>query len=380
MTDDSSPAVTGAASASELQHELHAQLVAGGIDSGKATALARDLILRGNLENAHERVQDAITLHRGGIPDHAIGSIVQGTERHPALTLLARGIPGTVITHLWQVDWLGDALFELENGRPLDIVVRVADHRSLELNNLVDLTRRGMTDSHLEMLLGADAGKADLTSVLASGGTWEDIEALLLARTGNTSGTLDAYTETLEPATKDLPVDVRRLAARLAGTCAGHMLDYLPAAAAITGQPWEDTALTLLTENNAGNGDAWPTLILAARALETDSGTRAAAGSSQNDTPATAVDIDTLAARLTDQCTRARWPGDPHALRAYAAACALLPWTGQVGGPGDNPHEDPRLTLTNSTITARSLDAPQRNVTISAAALQAAGARQHTRR
>jgi hypothetical protein len=281
----------------------------------------------------------------------AVALIVDRGQHEAAVGLLAAGMPGPDISDLYVIDKLSDALDAVELGVPLELVCLVGRSR-MSLYDLFTLTEQGMTGEHVELILASDPTTRDIADAL-NHTTWDTIATILtavIALPGSRSGAsaLEAYTETdgLHPV---LPDDIRVTAAILTtiGVGYGRGIGVLPLAAAITGQPWADTAITLLAGAGPATHGTWPDLILGARALEHDP------GSESNEPTVTRAAAAALGEAIEAAYDEHDLQHETAMLELYTAAVAGQPWADGVLTL-DDASRDASHALAAATHRARS--------------------------
>jgi DNA-binding Xre family transcriptional regulator len=343
-------------------HGAYTALVLAGITHPVADQLAKDVTERVPPERHHERIEHAIAFHKAGAPDDALVALTITAEHDAAYHLITRGLDGQLLADLYETEWLNSVNTALDKDISHDTLARVCAHSTLDVDDILELVDHEIPDTLLELVLDTDHDITanNLTDLLDAGGTWAAIDTILRAGTRHPHLALSSYTTTLRAGMHDyrsIPEPVRMLTAILSGNITSHPLqplthplDLLPAAAAISGQPWEDTALTLLTDASREAQPTWSQAIDAARALEHDTA---------GDRSGTANDIvieivNTYSGELSNFATL------PIAL--YAHAVADQPWAdaarARPAGDGDQARgigrpDDPRLTLAKQTTAAR---------------------------
>jgi hypothetical protein len=217
----------------------------------------------------------ARALLAAGCPVSALEHILNAHELPTIAVYAQRGITHAV---LWQVADRND-LRHLQHainaGAGNDVLGRIAASDHLGLEQYALLRGHGMPDQMLTRILDGNAVPArQLERAIDTGITWDDITWML-----DTTNRFDNVVALLEdPADKDrrarleqIPTRILALAAVLADDSAVDLIDTLPAASALAGQPWEQTATALIRDRAVADGEAHIAgQILAARALDND--------------------------------------------------------------------------------------------------------------
>jgi hypothetical protein len=236
-------------------------------------------------EEAYAHCTTVITLAQAGeVGNDIISMLTKGRTPH-VTRLLAHGVAAEDILDYLARGELDDATVAIDAGYRADQLDTLPGTGGLTVIVLLGLHHLGMPAAAFDTIRDTRQPIAHLLpGILANGGTWPDITTILAAAPQLPTDAIAAYAATLpNPAGPDvtgLPSRVRVLAAILTGLRVGQIsgggpaqavIEQLPVAAAITGQPWESTALTLLRDNQAGDGQPRQHLnILTARALEND--------------------------------------------------------------------------------------------------------------
>jgi hypothetical protein len=312
-----------------------------------------------------------------GLESQWLRQSLPATETAAALRLSARGLDPAQIGDLARGDWLQQSDSALEAGIPHDTLLRAVAIGRVVVSDLTALARDDIPESVLEQLLArADLLPSDLRILREGGCTWDDI-ARVTATPVPIGRVAQAHQALTTGTAAHMPARVRLLAAVLYAVVShAPTTGLLPAAAAISGQPWEATALTLLTDQDLITADQATRLILAARVLDGDPTLpEYLAGDS----------LDGLIAWLEEHPSNlgAHAHDDPRStpagdLLAYAAAAAGQPWADDVRMTGPGPSTN-LAALTLAARAAHSIQAVQaaRTVTVTPKEATPAAGRNH---
>lgn len=254
--------------------DVAAELAAAGIVDPDGLAqhldtLDADEVNQGAADNqALSKV--AILLARAGANNRRLRGLIHDQELSYAGALLDYGLTGEDILTASENEWLRDVVTAMDAGCTLDDVLSIAGNTNLGAGELPSLLHRGMPRALIPVIGASQASLPALARTLEAGADWDDI-AWLLTTPGSYTDRFHKYTA-FGPDHAHLPAHVRRLAATLAADRSSNAIDLLPVAAALAGQPWEHTVLTLLADAAAGGVDRAHihALVATARALEND--------------------------------------------------------------------------------------------------------------
>jgi hypothetical protein len=348
-TTAASPAAASTDAGGAAQPSTLDRLLAAG-HPGPATRT--DLAARIDATDPHTR--ELLTrIAETGIDASTITGMLNGSELAALQRLSELGLEPAVLGAIAENDYFERTVRALDAGVPLDDILRVCrpgQRGPITVSQLYRLHHDNTPAHVIDLILNRPDNVASEIGRLHDGGcAWDDLALALTTR-----APIDqlAFNHTvLRPNTliaAGLTQRVTYLACLLEALIGGEgtTFDLLPAAAAIDGQPWEATALTLLGDDPRATATSITAAILAARLLDDDP-----------------VLADQLAGRGTTTALEEwlhthieNYQGHidndtiyQDALVAYAAAAAGQPWA----TPTTMSDEQPTITLAAHVTQAR---------------------------
>jgi hypothetical protein len=252
--------------------KLHA---AAGVNPSEISELIDVINTQSGPSRTTENHQYVAAMTASGCPLDTVWSILNDNELQHVAALHARGIPIEDIWPLCENLWLSDIGDALDAGISLPMLARANEKAGrLDLSELIALAKLDAPQPLIETLLHDDQDAGSVVDARNSGLDWDDIAYLLAGRvplhhvaTRLTDSASDPHAKAIAA----IPTRVRALAAVLGAATAAELIDMLPVAAALVGQPWEHTTVSLIGDQLTRTTwtEAYPH-ILAARALHED--------------------------------------------------------------------------------------------------------------